>query len=79
MPRCAYGVDRPSRTRLIRLEVNGKARQESALSPHIWPVAETISYLSGPVELAPGDSARPLLSRNGRPILTDATRPPDVE
>jgi hypothetical protein len=42
-------------------------------------VAETISYLSGLVELAPGDNGRPLLSRNGRPILTDARRPPYVE
>ena len=41
--------------RLIRLEVNGKARQESTLAHHIWSVAETISYLSGLVELAPGD------------------------
>jgi fumarylpyruvate hydrolase len=40
---------------LIRLEVNGKARQESTLAHHIWSVAETISYLSGLVELAPGD------------------------
>ena len=39
----------------IRLAVNGAMRQESTLAHHIWSVAETISYLSGLVELAPGD------------------------
>jgi fumarylpyruvate hydrolase len=39
----------------IRLEVNGQIRQESTLAHHIWSVAETIAYLSGLVELAPGD------------------------
>jgi fumarylpyruvate hydrolase len=39
----------------IRLLVNGQARQESTLAHHIWSVAETIAYLSGLVELAPGD------------------------
>jgi fumarylpyruvate hydrolase len=39
----------------IRLLVNGEARQRSDLAHHIWSVAETIAYLSGLVELAPGD------------------------
>ena len=39
----------------IRLEVNGQVRQASTLAHHIWSVAETIAYLSGLVELAPGD------------------------
>ncbi|MGH6904705.1 MAG: fumarylacetoacetate hydrolase family protein [Geminicoccaceae bacterium] len=39
----------------IRLLVNGQVRQESTLAHHIWSVAETIAYLSGLVELAPGD------------------------
>lgn len=39
----------------IRLEVNGEPRQVSDLAHHIWSVPETIAYLSGLVELAPGD------------------------
>jgi fumarylpyruvate hydrolase len=39
----------------IRLAVNGEVRQASTLAHHIWSVAETIAYLSGLVELAPGD------------------------
>jgi fumarylpyruvate hydrolase len=39
----------------IRLEVNGQVRQSSTLAHHIWSVPETIAYLSGLVELAPGD------------------------
>jgi fumarylpyruvate hydrolase len=39
----------------IRLEVNGAMRQASTLAHHIWSVPETIAYLSGLVELAPGD------------------------
>jgi fumarylpyruvate hydrolase len=39
----------------IWLQVNGKVRQSGDLSDLIWSVAETISYLSGLVELAPGD------------------------
>ena len=39
----------------IRLLVNGRMRQESTLAHHIWSVAETVAYLSGLVELAPGD------------------------
>jgi len=44
----------PTRGR-IELRVNGVARQSSDLSNMIWSVAETISYLSGLVQLAPGD------------------------
>lgn len=39
----------------IRLAVNGSVRQASDLAHHVWSVAETIAYLSGLVELAPGD------------------------
>jgi len=39
----------------IWLKVNGELRQQGDLSDLIWSVAETISYLSGLVELAPGD------------------------
>ncbi len=39
----------------IELVVNGVARQSSDLAKQIWNVPETISYLSGLVELAPGD------------------------
>ncbi|MEI7710023.1 MAG: fumarylacetoacetate hydrolase family protein [Rhodospirillales bacterium] len=39
----------------IELKVNGKVTQTSDLSMLIWSVSETISYLSGLVELAPGD------------------------
>ena len=39
----------------IWLKVNGKIRQQGDLSDLIWSVAETISYLSGYVELCPGD------------------------
>jgi fumarylpyruvate hydrolase len=48
--RIGHPTDNP-----IRLAVNGKVRQESTLAHHIWSVAETIAYLSGLVELAPGD------------------------
>ncbi len=44
----------PTRGR-IALTVNGTLRQESDLSTLIWSVAETISFLSGLVRLAPGD------------------------
>ena len=40
---------------LIVLKVNGKVRQTSDLAKQIWNVPETIAYLSGLVELAPGD------------------------
>jgi len=39
----------------VRLSVNGEPRQHGDLSDLIWSVSETISYLSGLVELAPGD------------------------
>lgn len=39
----------------IWLKVNGELRQQGDLSDLIWSVAETISCLSGLVELAPGD------------------------
>ena len=39
----------------IWLKVNGELRQQGDLSDLIWSVAETIAYLSGLVELAPGD------------------------
>jgi len=39
----------------IWLKVNGEVRQQGDLSDLIWSVAETIAYLSGLVELFPGD------------------------
>jgi len=39
----------------IALTVNGTVRQSSDLAKQIWNVEETISYLSGLVELQPGD------------------------
>jgi len=39
----------------IALTVNGAVRQTSDLAKQIWNVEETISYLSGLVELKPGD------------------------
>ncbi len=39
----------------IELVVNSVPRQSSDLAKQIWNVPETISYLSGLVELAPGD------------------------
>lgn len=39
----------------IRLTVNGDLRQDSDLDQMIWPVVDVIAYLSGMVELAPGD------------------------
>ncbi|HYG84675.1 MAG TPA: fumarylacetoacetate hydrolase family protein [Azospirillum sp.] len=40
---------------VVRLTVNGELRQEGDLNDLIWSVSETISYLSGLVELKPGD------------------------
>lgn len=40
---------------LIDLKVNGQLRQKGNLSDMIWSVSETIAYLSGFVELFPGD------------------------
>jgi fumarylpyruvate hydrolase len=39
----------------IWLKVNGKMRQQGDVDQLIWSVPETIAYLSGLVELAPGD------------------------
>ena len=39
----------------IHLDVNGVTRQDSTVDKLIWSVAETISILSGYVELLPGD------------------------
>ncbi len=39
----------------IWLEVNGERKQESDLAKLIWSVAEVVSYLSGYMELQPGD------------------------
>jgi fumarylpyruvate hydrolase len=39
----------------IELKVNGVAKQKADLGDLIWSVAETISYLSGLMILAPGD------------------------
>lgn len=39
----------------IELTVNGVVRQTSDLAKQIWNVEETIAYLSGLVELKPGD------------------------
>ncbi len=39
----------------LQLSVNGAVRQKGDLSEMIWSVPEVISYLSGLVELAPGD------------------------
>jgi fumarylpyruvate hydrolase len=50
----AARIGHPERGR-IRLEVNGKLRQDSDLSHHIWSVPETIAHLSRLVRLAPGD------------------------
>lgn len=39
----------------VTLSVNGALRQKGDLADLIWSVSETISYLSGLVELQPGD------------------------
>jgi len=39
----------------VWLKVNGELRQQGDLSDLIWSVAETIAFLSGLVELFPGD------------------------
>ncbi|TWA69129.1 fumarylpyruvate hydrolase [Azospirillum brasilense] len=39
----------------VTLSVNGEVRQKGDLADLIWSVSETISYLSGLVELQPGD------------------------
>jgi fumarylpyruvate hydrolase len=52
--RPAARIGHPSRG-AIWLAVAGERRQESDLGQLIWKVDETISYLSGLYELAPGD------------------------
>jgi len=39
----------------IWIKVNGETKQESTLNLQIWTTAETISYLSGLMEMQPGD------------------------
>ena len=58
---------------LIELKVNGKVTQTSDLSMLIWSVSETISTLSGLVELAPGD-----LIYSGTPEGVAAVKKGDV-
>jgi fumarylpyruvate hydrolase len=50
----AERIGHPARGR-IWLEVNGELRQQGDLAELIWSVPETIGYLSGLFELAPGD------------------------
>jgi fumarylpyruvate hydrolase len=64
-------VGHPSDKR-IWLEVNGEIRQEGNLDEMIWGVADTISYLSRFVELAPGD-----LIFTGTPAGVAALKPGD--
>jgi fumarylpyruvate hydrolase len=52
--RPATRVGHPDRG-TIRLEVNGELRQQADLADLIWSVPETIAFLSGLVELRPGD------------------------
>ncbi len=57
----------------IWLEVNGARRQDSDLSKLIWSVPEVIAYLSGYMELQPGD-----LIYTGTPEGVGAIVPGDV-
>ena len=57
----------------ISLAVNGTVRQEGDLSEMIWPVADTIAYLSKFIALAPGD-----LIMTGTPSGVAAVGPGDV-
>lgn len=52
--RPAVDIGHPSKG-AVWLKVNGVTRQTGDLSDLIWSVPETIAYLSGLVELAPGD------------------------
>jgi fumarylpyruvate hydrolase len=52
--RRASEIGHPSKAR-ITLDVNGARRQDGDISAMIWNVPETIAYLSGLVELFPGD------------------------
>jgi fumarylpyruvate hydrolase len=56
----------------IWLDVNGERRQTGDLGDLIWKIDETISYLSGLFELAPGD-----LIFTGTPSGVAAVRPGD--
>jgi fumarylpyruvate hydrolase len=60
-------------TGAIWLEVNGERKQASDLSKLIWSVAEVVSYLSGYMELQPGD-----LIYTGTPEGVGAIVPGDV-
>lgn len=57
----------------IYLEVNGEIRQDADLAELIWPVADTIAYLSASIALAPGD-----LIMTGTPAGVAAISPGDV-
>ena len=57
----------------IKLTVNGETKQDADLKELIWSVPEIISYLSGLVELAPGD-----LIMTGTPAGVGAMVPGDV-
>ena len=50
----ASRIGHPSKG-VIQLKVNGEVKQKGDLADLIWNVAETISFLSGLVELAAGD------------------------
>lgn len=52
--RPAAEIGHPDAAR-IWLSVNGTARQDSSLAAQIWPVPDTIAFLSQLVRLAPGD------------------------
>ncbi|AWK86072.1 fumarylacetoacetate hydrolase family protein [Azospirillum thermophilum] len=52
--RTAADIGHPA-TGAVTLSVNGELRQKGDLSDLIWSVAETVSCLSGLVELQPGD------------------------
>jgi fumarylpyruvate hydrolase len=51
----AIKLGRPPARGVIRLEINGKIRQDGDLAQMIWSPAEIVSELSGFVALAPGD------------------------
>ena len=57
----------------IKLTVNGETKQDADLNELIWSVPEIIAYLSGLVELAPGD-----LIMTGTPAGVGPLVPGDV-
>lgn len=57
----------------VTLTVNGELRQKGDLADLIWSIAETVSYLSGLVELQPGD-----LIYSGTPEGVGAVKSGDV-